>query len=65
MQKKIYTISGMDCASCATLLEMDLEDAGIKAVCSYYKSELEIEGQHDKNKVIEVITKSGYSISDS
>ena len=62
MQKKIYKIKGLDCASCASLLELDLEDAGIKAKCSYPKESLEIEGDHDKNKVIEVVQKSGFSI---
>ena len=59
---KKYKIVGMDCASCASLIEMDLEDAGIKASCSYPKETLEVEGDHDKNKVIEIIKKSGYSI---
>lgn len=59
---KVYKISGMDCASCATLLEMDLEDAGIPAKCSYAKEELKIESKHDKKKVIEIIKKGGYSI---
>ena len=62
MNKVIYKVKGFDCASCASLLEMDLEDAGIKAKCSYPKETLEIEGGHDKNKVIEVVQKSGFSI---
>lgn len=60
---KIYKIKGFDCASCASLLEMDLEDAGIKAKCSYQKESLEIEGDHDSKKVVEIVKKSGYSIS--
>lgn len=63
MNKKIYKISGFDCASCATLLEMDLEDAGIPAKCSYAKSELEIAADHDPKKVVEIVKKSGYVIS--
>lgn len=62
---QIYKIKGMDCASCASLLELDLEDAGIKAKCSYPKETLETEGGHDTSKVIEVVKKSGYSISPS
>jgi copper chaperone CopZ len=61
--KKVYKIKGFDCASCASLLELDLEDAGIKAKCSYPKESLEIEGNHDKKKVFEVLKKSGYTIS--
>lgn len=60
--KKIYKIKGFDCVSCAALLEMDLEDAGIKAKCSYQKETVEIEGNFDPKKVIEIIGKSGYSI---
>lgn len=60
--KKTYKIGGMDCASCASLLEMDLEDAGIKASCSYAKETLEIEDKHDPKTVIDIIQKAGYSI---
>lgn len=61
--KKTYKIKGFDCASCAALLEMDLEDAGIKAKCSYPKESVEVEGVHDAKKLIEIVSKSGYSIS--
>lgn len=61
--KKTYKIKGMDCASCATLLEMDLEDAGFKAYCSYPKESLEVEGNHDQKMVEEIVKKSGYSIA--
>jgi copper chaperone CopZ len=63
MKNKTYKVKGMDCASCASLLELDLEDAGIKASCSYPKETLEIEGNYDPKKVIEIINKSGYSVS--
>ena len=62
MNKVKYKISGMDCASCAAMIEIDLEDAGIKASCSYPKETLEIEGAHDTKKVIEIVRKSGYSL---
>lgn len=61
--KKIYKIKGMDCASCASLIELDLEDAGIKAKCSFPKETLEIEENHDPKKVVEIVSKAGYSIS--
>lgn len=60
--KKNYKIKGMDCASCATLLETDLEDAGIMAKCSFPKETLEVEGKHDSKKVVEIVKKSGYSV---
>ena len=61
--KTEYKITGMHCASCATMIELDLEDVGIKASCSYAKESLEVEGEHDAKKVIEVVSKSGYSIT--
>jgi copper chaperone CopZ len=61
--KKIYKIKGFDCASCAAMLEMDLEEVGIKAKCSYPLETLEIEDDHDEKKVIEIVKKSGYSIT--
>ncbi len=62
MKGKIYKIKGMHCVSCASMLELDLEDIGIKAKCSYANETLEVESLHDKNKVVEVVEKSGYSI---
>lgn len=59
---KKYKIIGMDCASCATLIQMDLEDAGYKCNCSYASSELEVEGEHDIKKVIDIVKKSGYTL---
>ncbi len=65
--KKIFKISGMHCASCATIIDLDLEDLkGIKrALTSYAKSELSVE--YDENLVSEKeimgsIKKSGYSV---
>lgn len=53
----------MHCASCASMLELDLEDAGIPAKCSYAKEELIVDGNHDKKKVADVVSKSGYRIT--
>ncbi len=52
----------MDCAACASLIEMDLEDADIRASCNYPKEILKIEGEHDQKKVEEIIKKGGYNI---
>jgi len=52
----------MDCAACASLLELDMEDAGFKASCSYPKETLEIEGDHDLKRVEEIVKKSGYNL---
>ena len=57
-----YKINGMDCAGCATLIQMDLEDADYKCNCSYASSELKIEGEHDIKKVIDIVKKAGYTL---
>jgi copper chaperone CopZ len=60
--KKTYKITGMNCASCASMIELDLEDAGVKAKCSYSRSNLEVEGDGNFVKIKEVVEKSGYQI---
>ncbi len=60
---KIYKIKGMDCASCASIIEMDLEDAGIKSTCSYPKETLEVDASSDQKRVVEIVKKAGYSIN--
>lgn len=62
MTKKIYKIKGMNCPSCATMLEIDLTDAGMPCKCSYAKETLEIEIEHDIKKLEKIISKSGYNI---
>ncbi len=55
----------MDCASCAQMIELDLEDAGIKAQCSFAKETLEVQlANSEKEKVVkETVTAAGYKIS--
>ena len=62
--KKTYKIQGLDCASCASLVEMELEDAGFKSSCSFAKETLEVELKNpkDEGKVLEVVKKVGYKI---
>ncbi|OGM33482.1 hypothetical protein A2803_04780 [Candidatus Woesebacteria bacterium RIFCSPHIGHO2_01_FULL_44_21] len=63
MAKKIYKVLNMDCASCALLIEAELEDAGIACKCSYAKQILEVEGEHDEKKVHEAVQKAGYELA--
>lgn len=64
MNKKIYKIEGMDCPSCAMVIEGELEDIGVLAKCSYAKQVLEIEdsGSVDEKRIKEVVEKEGYKI---
>lgn len=61
--KKVYKVQNMNCASCAMVIECDLEDAGIKAKCSYAKQCLEVEGKHDEKKVKEIVKNAGYGLT--
>ena len=65
MTKKTFKIDGMHCTSCALMIESDLEDAGVKAICSYAKQTLEVEFDEKKIKeqaVKDVVVKAGYQI---
>lgn len=65
MKKKIYKVEGMHCTSCAVVIESDLEDAGVKATCSYAKQTLNVEFDENKvseKKIEEVVAGAGYTI---
>jgi copper chaperone CopZ len=65
MLKKTYKVGGMNCDSCAKMLELDFEDEGINAKCSYASEELIVENNNiDKNKIKSILEKSGYSLID-
>ena len=63
-EEKTYKVS-MHCTSCAMVIESDLEDTGVKAVCSYAKQTLEVEfddtrvGEH---MIHNIVIKAGYTI---
>ncbi len=65
LTKKIYKISGMDCEACAKMIELDLEDIGIKSSCSYPKEELEIEigNNFNEDELKKLLLKSGYVLN--
>ena len=67
MTKKTYKVNGMDCTSCAMLIESDLEDAGVKASCSYARQTLNVEFDESiikESKIKEVVKSAGYDIID-
>ncbi|MBI3386096.1 cation transporter [Candidatus Gottesmanbacteria bacterium] len=68
MIKKTLKLKGMDCPSCAMLIEGELEDRGVTARCSYAKEMVEVE--YDEKKISEadihrVIRTSGYHVVDA
>ena len=65
MTKKTFKIDGMHCTSCALLIESDLEDAGVTAVCNYAKQTLTVEfddNKIDEKRIKDVVLKAGYQI---
>jgi len=63
-KKRIYSIKGMHCASCAAIIESNLEDAGFVAKCSYAKQTVEIKdtGSIDEGKIANVVKSAGYEV---
>ena len=63
---KIYKIAGMDCPSCAMLIESDLEDAGIKTKVSYAKQTLEVEdaGNISTTHISKIVNGLGYKLEE-
>jgi Cu+-exporting ATPase len=65
MTTKTFNVKGMHCTSCALLIESDLEDAGVRAVCNYAKQTLSVEYDEKKigeKKITDVVAKAGYQI---
>lgn len=65
MTKKLFTISGMHCTSCAMNIDGELEDTeGIKeSNTNYAKSQTEVEFDEEKvddKAIIGIIKKVGY-----
>jgi len=68
MIKKTYKVKGMDCTSCAMIIEGELEDAGVQSHCSYARETLEVEFDETKTKektIHDVVAKAGYSVVSS
>ncbi len=63
MTKKTYKVSGMDCDACAKLIELDLEDAGITANCSYQKQEIVVDEATSFERLKDIVKKGGYELS--
>ncbi len=62
---KTYQIAGMHCASCAMLIEGELEDRGITARCSFAKQTLEVDAQDPDTIdafVESAVTAAGYRL---
>lgn len=60
--KKTYKIDGMHCASCAMLIEGELEDRGIEGKCHFAKGTLEVDGVTDERLVKASVEAAGYTL---
>jgi len=65
MKKVVYKIHGMDCDSCAKMIELDLEDGGFNCKCNFVNSTLEVETKNelDHKKIKEIVEKGGYKLA--
>jgi copper chaperone CopZ len=61
---KTYKIEGMHCESCATMIELDLEDAGIKCKCDFGNKCLSVEDNSDEKLIFSIVSESGYKVVD-
>ena len=59
--KKTYKVQGMHCASCAWLLEGELEDRGITGRCNVAKETLEVDSG-DEKRVKQAVEAAGYTL---
>lgn len=65
MTKKTFDIGGMHCASCALMIESDLEDAGVRARVNYAKQTLAVEFDEKKipeGTIRQIVSHLGYTV---
>lgn len=65
--KHTYKIAGMHCASCAMLIEGELEDRGIFGRCSFAAQTVEVEAEPSKkldDMVKQAVAAAGYSVKE-
>lgn len=62
-QNNFFLIAGLNCDSCAKMIEINLEEEGIKAVCDYANSRLEIKTTNVSfERIKKVVERSGYKL---
>ena len=64
--KKLFTIEGMHCSSCAMTIDFDLEDRPgvVRSITSYAKQETVVEfneGEISEEEIVTQIQKTGYN----
>lgn len=64
MKTKTYKIKGLDCESCAKMIELDFEDKGIEVSCDFTKEQLSVDSSIPKDKIKEILESSGYNVKE-
>jgi len=65
--KKTIKLKGLHCTSCALLIEGELEDIGVKAVCNWAKGTVDVEFDPDRindTHIKEAVERAGYSVGE-
>jgi copper chaperone CopZ len=65
MVKKTLRIGNMHCASCAMLIEGELEDRGVRARCSYARGTVDVEYDPlrvSNEEINNAIGRAGYTV---
>lgn len=61
--KKKLKIKNMHCASCASMIELELEDVGVIGKCSYSKQTLEVDENVDSEIIKKAVEAAGYELA--
>lgn len=66
MSRKIYMVEGLDCQVCAYSIQMELENEGIKCLCSFPKQTLVVEdiNNNEEKKIKKVVESYGFELID-
>jgi len=65
MTKKRLFLSGLHCTSCVMLIEGELMDIGVTAVCNYTKGHVDVAFDEEKireKEIAGVIERLGYTV---
>lgn len=65
MTKNQLHLSGLHCVNCSMLIEEELADIGVKAVCNYAKQTVDVSFDEQKVPMVSVIAtieKLGYRV---
>ncbi|VWL85351.1 heavy metal translocating P-type ATPase [Oceanivirga miroungae] len=65
MQKKVYKVENMSCASCVNIIETTLEKKGYKAKVNLISEKMVVYLENEDKELKSIMSKIGYDIKDS